>query len=68
MEIQNPDNINNVNPNQNVLRGKNKNKIIKTAEKIGDNNEEIKQENEKVTQQNQEMPVDNKKKCLCNIF
>ena len=66
MEIQNPDNINNDNPNQNVLRGKDK--IIKTAEKIGDNNEEIKQENEKVTQQNQEMPVDKKKICPCNIF
>jgi hypothetical protein len=66
MEVQNPDHINNANPNQNVLRGK-KNKIIKTGEKMGDDIEELKQENEKVTQQNPEMPVDNKNKC-CNIF
>ena len=67
MEVQNPDHINNANPNQNVLGGK-KNKIIKTVEKMGDDNEELKQKNEKVTQQNPEMPVDNKKKCICNIF
>ena len=67
MEVQNPENINNDNPNPTVLRGKNKNKIIKTGEKMGDNIEELKQENEKVTQQNQEMLDDGKKRC-CNIF
>ena len=67
MEVQNSENINNDNPNPTVLRGKNKNKIIKTGEKMGDNIEELKQENEKVTQQNQEM-LDDKKKVCCNIF
>ena len=67
MEVQNPENINNDNPNPTVLKGKNKNKIIKTGEKMGDNIEELKQENEKVTQQNQEMLHDGKNRC-CNIF
>ena len=33
MEVQNPENINNDNPNPTVLRGKNKNKIIKQSKR-----------------------------------